>query len=211
MKKMSSNTCALKKFEYFASVMKNTVMKLTSATFGILLVASAPLLAETKLAPHIDKLPEGPAITTADITAAQKAWGEAVVAIGKAGDDAAKVAKNAAESAYAFSLGPIQFKPTLAADQPFRPDLEGTLSYFVSGNEKYSEDKGFALKPWSNVRFDNHTVKTHGNIAIAMGHYYFTGPDGSETKVEYTKGYVKTEEGKVLIFLQDSSLPYEAP
>ena len=48
----------------------------------------------------------------------------------------------------------------------------------------------------------------HGNIAIAMGHYYFTGPDNKETKVDYTKSDVKTEAGKVLIFLQDSSLPY---
>ena len=78
----------------------------------------------------------------------------------------------------------------------------------MSGNGEYQEDKGFALQPWSKVRFDNHTVKLQGNIAIAMGHYYFTGPDGKETKVEYTKGYVKTPDERVLIFLQDSSLPY---
>lgn len=161
-----------------------------------------------KIADHVTNLPDGPDITTADVTAAQEMWGNAVVAIGKAGDDATEVARNAAKSAYAFELGPIQFKPTLAAEQPFRPDLEGALSYFVSGNEKYAEDKGFALKPWSNVRFDNHTVKLNGNIAIAMGHYFFTGPDGKETKVEYTKGYVKTDDDRVLIFLQDSSLPY---
>ncbi len=44
-----------------------------------------------------------------------------------------------------------------------------------------------------------------------MGHYYFTAKaTGKETKVEYTKGYVKTADGRVLIFLQDSSLPYAA-
>lgn len=163
-----------------------------------------------KIAPHVHSLPTGPDITAADITAAQKMWGDAVVAIGKAGDKAAEVAEASAKAAYAFELGPIQFKPTLAAETPFRPDLEGSLSYFVGGNDKYAEDKGFALKPWSKVRFDNHTVKMHGNIAIAMGHYFFTGPDGTETKVEYSKGYVKTDDGKVLIFLQDSSLPYSA-
>jgi len=71
------------------------------------------------------------------------------------------------------------------------------------------QDKGFALKPWTNVRFDNHNIKFFGNKAIAMGHYYFTDKaTGKETKVEYTKGYVKTDDGRVLIFLQDSSLPF---
>ncbi len=162
------------------------------------------------LAKHSGELPTGPLITADDVAAAQKGWGDAVVAIGKAGDKATEVAKKAARSAYAFELGAIQFKPTLAAETPFRPDLEGALSYFVAGNSKYAEDKGFALKPWSKVRFDNHTVKYQGNIAIAMGHYYFTGPDKTETKVEYTKGYVKMRDGRVLIFLQDSSLPYGA-
>ncbi len=74
-------------------------------------------------------------------------WGDAVVAIGKAGKDAPKVAEKAAKAAYAFDLGPIQFKPTLASETPFRPDLEGSLSYFVGGNPKYAEDKGFALEP----------------------------------------------------------------
>ncbi|MEM6910906.1 MAG: hypothetical protein AAF555_04920 [Verrucomicrobiota bacterium] len=169
-----------------------------------------PFSLKADLAPHVTSLPEGPAITAEDVKAAQKMWGDAVVAIGAAGEDAPKVAEEAATAAYAFELGAIQFKPTLAAETPFRPDLEGALSYFVSGNDSYAEDKGFALKPWSNVRFDNHTVSMQGNIAIAMGHYYFTGPDGTETKVEYSKGYVKMEDGRVLIFLQDSSLPYSA-
>ena len=104
----------------------------------------------------------------------------------------------------------MQFKPTLAAEIPFRPDVEGAVSYFIGGNDKYPEDKGFALKPWSKVRFDNHTISLQGNIAIAMGHYYFTGPDGTDTKVEYTKGYVKLEDGRVLIFLQGSHVPYNS-
>lgn len=161
------------------------------------------------LAQDVNTLPDGPAITEADIEAAQQMWGDAVVAIGAAGDNAYEVAKKAAETAYAFEFGAIQFKPTLAADQPFRPDVEGTVSYFVAGNDKYPEDKGFALKPWTNVRFDNHTVKIFGNKAIAMGHYYFTDKaNGEETKVEYSKGYVKTEDGRVLLFLQGSHVPY---
>lgn len=163
-----------------------------------------------KFSEHLNTLPAGPTITQADVENAQSAWGDAVVAIGKAGDKAAEVAEEAARSAYAFELGPIQFKPTLASQKPFRPDLEGTVSYFVSGNKKYAEDSGFALRPWTKVRFVNHTVTMQGNIAIAMGHYYFTDKSGDETKVEYTKGYVKTDDNRVLIFLQDSSLPYQS-
>lgn len=175
----------------------------------VLLTSNLHAGKKSSLSDHMGTLPEGPAITEMDVKAAQKMWGDAVVAIGAAGDDSAKVAKEAAKAAYAFELGPILFKPTLASEQPFRPDLEGTLSYFVSGNSKYAEDKGFALKPWTNVRFHNHNVKIFGNKAIAMGHYYFTDKKtGKETKVEYTKGYVKTEDGRVLLFLQDSSLPY---
>jgi len=176
--------------------------------FGAAFLFLGSTSAWADFADRVGFLPEGPEITIADVEAAQEMWGGAVVAIGAAGDDAPRLAEEAARTAYAFDLGPIQFKPTLAAEAPFRPDLEGTLSYFVSGNPAYAEDGGFALRPWSNVRFDNDTVKFQGNIAIAMGHYFFTGPDGSETKVEYTKGYVKTPDERVLIFLQDSSLPY---
>ncbi len=184
------------------------IKTLGCATVAIIAFSSAQ--AEDSLADHIGKLPEGPDITLEDVKAAQKMWGDAVVKIGAAGDKAPEVAKAAAEAAYAFELGPILFKPTLAAEQPFRPDLEGTLSYFVSGNSKYPEDKGFALKPWTNVRFDNFNIKTFGNVAIAMGHYYFTDKaTGKETKVEYTKGYVKMPDGRVLLFLQDSSEPYD--
>jgi hypothetical protein len=190
--------------------MKNKYTNKLTVILGLAFLAIAPVTVSAKeaIASHVHELPTGPAITAADVTAAQKMWGDAVVSIGKAGDKATKVATDAAKTAYAFELGPIQFKPTLAAEKPFRPDVIGSLSYFVGGNADYPEDKGFALKPWSNVRFDNHTVKMHGNIAICMGHYYFTGPDGKETKVEYTKGYVKTDDNRVLIFLQDSSLPY---
>ena len=193
---------------FHSSVAGSRRRLLVPALFAAVLLSAPPIHAGA-FSEHMGFLPEGPEINQADVEAAQAAWGSAVVAIGKAGSKAPAVAEKAARSAYAFDLGPIQFKPTLASEQPFRPDLEGTLSYFVSGNEKYKEDKGFALRPWSKVRFDNHTVKMQGNIAIAMGHYYFTGPDGSETKVEYTKGYVKTPDNRVLIFLQDSSLPYQ--
>ena len=43
-----------------------------------------------------------------------------------------------------------------------------------------------------------------------MGNYYFTSAaDGSKTKVEYTFGYKKNEDGKVRIFLHHSSVPFQ--
>merc|ERR1711920_956079 len=104
---------------------------------------------------------------------------------------------------------------TKAADAQFRPTAEDAMSYFV-GHEAveggYSEDAGFAInggKGWSEVVFDNHQIELDGNIAIAMGNYYFTSAaDGSKTKVEYTLGYKKYADGKVRIFLHHSSVPY---
>ena len=45
--------------------------------------------------------------------------------------------------------------------------------------------------------FDNHFINVIGEVAIAMGNYYFTScADGSKTKVEYTFGYAKNLDGK---------------
>merc|ERR1711874_847148 len=60
------------------------------------------------------------------------------------------------------------------------------LSYFVGANTDYPEDKGFALKPWTGVRFENNGVLLEGTTALAQGNYFFTDTDGKETKVEYT-------------------------
>ena len=182
---------------------------LSIIAFSCLAISGVQAEEKSPLAVHVGTLPDGPDITEDDIRAAQKLWGDAVVTIGASGEKAKAVATEAAKTAYSFELGPILFKPTLVNQKSFRPDLEGTVSYFVAGNAKYSEDKGFALKPWTKVRFENDHVKIFGNKAIAMGHYYFTEKaTGKEKKVEYTKGYVKTKDGRVLLFLQDSSLPY---
>merc|ERR1712050_25541 len=89
------------------------------------------------------------------------------------------------------------------------------MSYFVGHQAVeggYAEDAGFAInggKGWSKVVFDNHQIELKGNVAIAMGNYFFTSAeDGSETKVEYTFGYKKSDDGKVRIFLHHSSVPY---
>ncbi|MEM9624447.1 MAG: hypothetical protein AAF993_22595, partial [Pseudomonadota bacterium] len=110
---------------------------------------SAPTAFASALADHVGFLPGGPGITVADVEQAQKGWGEAVVAIGEAGKDAPAVAEAAAKSAYAFDLGPIQFKPTLAAEQPFRPDLEGSLKQSNSGYLQGQDERVVLPPAWA--------------------------------------------------------------
>ena len=60
-------------------------------------------------------------------------------------------------------------------------------------------------------RFDNHQIDYLGNAAIAMGTYYFTcAMTGDVTRVEYTFGYRRNDDGKPRIFLHHSSVPYAA-
>jgi len=102
----------------------------------------------------------------------------------------------------------IHTHPTLAAEDQFRGDFDGALSYFV-GTEG-TEDNGFAIAPYTDVRWENEgtVVDEDGDMAVAMGNYFFTGTDGNETKVEYSFGYTKDEDGNLKIVLHHSSLPF---
>tara|TARA_B100000963_G_scaffold360625_1_gene392246 strand:+ start:2419 stop:2886 length:468 start_codon:yes stop_codon:yes gene_type:complete len=145
-----------------------------------------------------------------DVEKAQKAWGDGIVAIAAAhstGGDFVGIATNHVNTLYAYQMGPVLFKPTLAAVDQFRPTFETALSYFVASNGACPEDKGFAIKGWTNVRFDNSDVIIDGNTALAMGNYFFTDPDGSEVKVEYTFGYIQDDDGDLRIQLHHSSMP----
>ncbi|MEL1237112.1 MAG: hypothetical protein VXA61_10600, partial [Candidatus Neomarinimicrobiota bacterium] len=72
----------------------------------------------------------------------------------------------------------------------------------------FSEDKGFALQPWTNVRFENASVILNEDSAIAMGNYFFTETNGNEVKVEYTFGYFLDNNDNLKINLHHSSLPF---
>jgi len=149
-------------------------------------------------------------ITEQDVLNAEREWGEAIVAIGKAyqaGGDYRTAAGEAIDRLYAYGLAEVLFKPTKAAERQFRPDREGALSYFVGG--AVPEDHGFALQPWSRVRFGRQEIVVHDCDAIAQGNYYFTDAGtGRESKVEFTFGYVRDGSGRLRIFLHHSSLPY---
>ena len=109
---------------------------------------------------------------------------------------------------YAYDLGDVLFKPTMASEKQFRTKFEDALSYFIGGH--ISEDNGFAIKPWSKVRFGEQNIIFGNDSATAMGNYYFTevGTE-EESKVEYVFCYIRdTTDGKLRINVHHSSIPF---
>ncbi|MDO8897989.1 MAG: hypothetical protein Q7V19_10095 [Bacteroidales bacterium] len=157
---------------------------------------------------------KGSAITENEVVAIQQVWSEGIVSIGKVyldGGDYVAAAENHIDKLYGFELGKVLFKPTLASEKQFRLTKESALSYFVGKNPDYTEDHGFAIKPWSAVRWESAGITVLGNVALAMGNYYFTpAKGGDEVKVEYSFAYVKDENGNLKIVLHDSHVPYAA-
>ena len=148
-------------------------------------------------------------ITEQAVIDAQIAWGEGIVAIASAhttGDDYTTRASEHIDTLYAYGLADVMFKPTLAREDQFRETFDEALSYFV-GTEG-SEDSGFAIKGWTDVRWENNGIFIQDDSAMAMGNYYFTDPDGEEVMVEYTFGYMLDDEGELRIVLHHSSLPF---
>ena len=150
-------------------------------------------------------------ITETDVLKAQKAWGDGIVAIGDAYSNKAdyeSVTAEIVDALYGYDEATVLFKPTKAAEQQFRLTREEAISYFVTGVVK--EDHGFALQPWTAVRFENVGIIIDEASALAMGNYYFTdGTSGQEAKVEYTFGYFRDPGGRLRINLHHSSFPYD--
>ena len=149
-------------------------------------------------------------VTVADVKNAQKEWERGVVAIAavhSSEGDFVERARLHVESLYAYDISPVLFKPTFAIEEQFRPTFEGAMSYFVAENGACPEDKGFAIKGWTKVRFENENIVINGATAMAMGNYFFTNSKGEEVKVEYSFGYITDSEGKLRINLHHSSMP----
>ena len=152
-------------------------------------------------------------ITEQEVVAAQEAWSQGIVNIGKtytAGGDYRTAAADHISRFYAYDQSLVLFKPTLASVEQFRPSFDGALSYFVGGNASYPEDKGFAITPWSDVRWQNAGITNNiCHMAVAMGNYYFTpAKGGDEVKVEYTIGYIRDAEGDLRMAVHKSTIPY---
>lgn len=157
-------------------------------------------------------------ITYEEVNAAQQAWCDALVKIGKLkedGGDYRTFAKKVLTDAYNYDNGKVFFKPTLAfGEKTFRNDKRGALAYFIGGDPEYPNDKGFALTPWVKARYDNageknEGIQIYGSVAITMGNVWVTGKDGKEVMVDKTWVFKKGKDGKLKIIVHKSSLPFD--
>tara|TARA_Y200000002_G_scaffold372837_1_gene371130 strand:+ start:140 stop:607 length:468 start_codon:yes stop_codon:yes gene_type:complete len=152
-------------------------------------------------------------ITKEQVLEAQEKWGNGVVKIGALKDirtECETFASAFLDARYAFDAAEVLFKPTKCEVEQFRPSKAEALSYFIAGDDRAcGEDKGFAIQPWTKVRFENSGMILEEKRAIAMGNYFFTDLNGDEAKVEYTFGY-QLLDGDLKIDLHHSSFPYIA-
>ena len=156
-------------------------------------------------------------ITEAEVNAAQQAWCDGLVKIGKAhkeGGDYKAVANQVLDDLYDYKEGKVFFKPTLAfGKNTFRPTREGALSYFVGGSKEFPDDSGFALKNWVKVRYDNNAadngIQIHGDLAITMGNVYLTNAKGDEVMVDKTFVFRRGKDGKLRLCVHKSALPFD--
>jgi hypothetical protein len=156
-------------------------------------------------------------ITEAQVNAAQQAWCDGLVRIGQVygeGGDYVAAAGEVIDELYDYKEGQVFFKPTLASGKnTFRPTREGALSYFISGNPKFPEDAGFALKRWVKVTYDNNAadngIQIHGELAITMGNVYLVNHEGEHVKVDKTFVFRRDRHGKLKLCVHKSALPYD--
>merc|ERR1719230_1334722 len=159
-----------------------------------------------------------PPVSMAEVQECQEKWAAAIAGCSKIyseGGDYVGAAAAAAAELYGYGHTQVLFKPTKAAEFPFRPTAQEAMSYFVGGSAVeggYKEDAGFAInggKGWAAVKFVNHAIDINGLTATAMGYYLFTdATTQDEVRVEYTFGYKRCEDGKPRIYLHHSSVPY---
>ncbi len=144
-------------------------------------------------------------ITEQEVLKAQKIWADKIIHIGKVfaeNGDYVLEAEKLIDELYGYDLGLVLFKPTFAADKQFRITKEGALSYFVGNNNKFPEDKGFAIKQWEKIRFENTGIIIECNVALTMGNYYFLKKNSKEEiKVEFTFAYKKDNKNKLRIIM----------
>jgi hypothetical protein len=188
-------------------------MSMNSARRIIAGLAASILLTSTAVAVTATRV--NTEITQAEVEAAQKAWGDALVQIAtdyaEGGIEQARATAEAViDAAYGYQLGPVLFKPTLTRQpQTFRTTREGALAYFVGHNDNFPNDTGFALKGWTRVEIENAAIYISGDVAKTIGNVIMTDVEGNVTTVDKTWGYQRDEDGVLRIVLHHSSLPYE--
>jgi len=153
-------------------------------------------------------------ISKKEILSFQKEWGDALVKVGKLFVEKKGYKQAAIELVnqfYGYEESTVLFKPTRAQHVQFRENAKSALSYFIGGDPEFDEDTGFALQPWTRVRFENSGFILDGNCAVSMGNYFFTDVEDEQKQVEYTMGIFRTKDGSLKMNLHHSSLPYLHP
>ena len=124
-------------------------------------------------------------------------WCEGVIEIGKTyleGRDFNQRAVNFLSTHYAFDETDVLFKPTFTKQAVFRNNIKDALSYFVGGD--ISEDNGFALKPWEDIKLEELNLLLKTDLTAAMGTLNFKPYDSEETTlVAFTFIFVTVDEG----------------
>jgi hypothetical protein len=183
--------------------------------FNLLVAATLSLSCLNLLADEPKQ--KGAGITEAEVNAAQQAWCDGLVKIGKVhaeGGDYAATASQLIDDLYDYKEGKVFFKPTLAfGKNTFRNTKAGAVAYFIGGNPDFPEDSGFALKHWVKVRYDNNAaengIQIHGDVAITMGNVYLTNSKGEEIMVDKTFVFRKCSDGKLRLCAHKSALPVD--
>ena len=123
-------------------------------------------------------------------------WKDGVIDIGIAyqkGNDYKEKARTFIETHYAFDIGDVLFKPTFTNDVVFRNNVEDALSYFVAGD--ISEDSGFAIKPWEEIKTSEVSFILDHNLCAVMGILNLKHLNSeNDTKIAFTFILVKDND-----------------
>ena len=133
-------------------------------------------------------------------------WKDGVIEIGRIHleeGDYEKSAELFVSTHYAFDSEEVLFKPTFTKEVIFRNSKDLALSYFIGG--EVAEDKGFALKPWEEIRLEDLNIIEQDNLMVAMGTLNFKPLNLKEnTLIAFTFLLIETD-GSLKIKVHHSS------
>ena len=133
-------------------------------------------------------------------------WTKGVIEIGQAYSNKENYEKEALKflsKHYAFKTQQILFKPTFTKEKIFRNSLEEALSYFIKGG--FTEDNGFALKPWEEINLKELNILNEENLSSAMGTLSFKPISSSDTTLVAFTFIFCLEEEEIKIKIHHSS------
>ena len=133
-------------------------------------------------------------------------WTKGVIEIGQAYSNKENYEKEALKflsKHYAFKTQQILFKPTFTKEKIFRNSLEEALSYFIKG--EFTEDNGFALKPWEEINLQELNILNEENLSSAMGTLSFKPVSSSDTTLVAFTFIFCLEEEEIKIKIHHSS------